>query len=213
VASHQVVLPPELYWKPPKAPAAFPIPPEVLAKARVDDQPALQDFATLAESYAFAFKADPNSAETKQLKAQLEAANAKLTRLVSKADVMAARHLHQLAESGTPRSWSDLQALAAAEHSRWLHPTQVYDMLALLLLFVLLSEMYKRKSPPGTVLGWTMVLYPINRILQEAIRVDNPRDTFGLTISTFLSLVVLLAGIVLLLNLRGRPVETHAVSP
>ena len=51
------------------------------------------------------------------------------------------------------------------------------------------------------VVAWTMVLYPISRFTQELIRADSPRDVGGLTISQFLSLVVLLLGVVFLVLL------------
>lgn len=201
---HQrLTLPAELYWQPPHATEVSPIPPDVIAAAQADD-PSLQEFATAAEVYANARKAAPDSEETRRLQAAFEAAGAKFGRRASAIDIMAWRHLRKLGERGTPHTWAEIRSLAAAQHSHWLHPAQVYDCVALVLLFLLLSEIYRRRPRAGEVTAWTMILYPINRILQESIRADNPKDTFGLTISTFLSAVILLGGVAMLLYIRGR---------
>jgi phosphatidylglycerol:prolipoprotein diacylglycerol transferase len=200
-------LPPELYWQPPKSAERSPIPPDVLARARVDEQPELVPYAMLAARAGQAKSADPDGAEYRRLEAELRAAGARLGQQPTLMEVLAARHLGQLAEQGMPRKWADLRALASAQHSRWLHPTQIYDAVTLFLLFIVLSEIDRRGYAPGMVVAWTMILYSINRVLQEAIRGDNPRDVFGLTVSTFLSLVVLVAGVILAIALARRTVR------
>jgi phosphatidylglycerol:prolipoprotein diacylglycerol transferase len=201
---HRVDFPPELMWRVPGVPVPIPITPGALDNARPDNSARLQEVVTLGEEYARAQSINPDGSDAQRLKQKLQEAGRGLRTI----DVLAARHLRNLATNGTPRSWADLRARAATMHSRWVHPSQVYDAVALLLLFGLLSVIYRR-GRTGEVVAWTMVLYPINRVLQEAIRGDNPHDTFGLTISTFISLVVLVAGLGMLIWLAIRkPVRT-----
>ncbi|MHC4695132.1 MAG: prolipoprotein diacylglyceryl transferase family protein, partial [Planctomycetota bacterium] len=47
----------------------------------------------------------------------------------------------------------------------------------------------------GVVIGLVFVLYPIGRVLLELIRVDNPHDTLGLTVSQFVALGMFVAGL------------------
>lgn len=74
------------------------------------------------------------------------------------------------------------------------HPVQVYSAInALLLCLVLIAtEPYLRRR--GAVLALTLSVYPVVRIIEEMIRVDEPAQ-FGtaLTISQWISLGVLIA--------------------
>ncbi len=53
--------------------------------------------------------------------------------------------------------------------------------------------------------------YPLTRLILENIRVDNPTDTFGLTVSSALSLAMVLVGAALLVWFRRLPeISPHA---
>ena len=97
-----------------------------------------------------------------------------------------------------------MRKLADSQKSLWVHPTQIYDAVALALMFVLLSVVFFRSSKPGLVVVWAMVLYPVNRVIQEFIRGDNPHDVFGFTISQFISATIFVTGIILLVVLSKR---------
>jgi phosphatidylglycerol:prolipoprotein diacylglycerol transferase len=104
---------------------------------------------------------------------------------------------------------ADLRAAAAAQRTQWVHPTQIYDAVGLLLMFFVLSAILHRRRRHGLVIAWTMLLYPASRFVQEMLRGDNPHDVVGLTISQFLSLIVFAAGLLyMLVLLKYLPVQS-----
>lgn len=200
-------VPAALLWHPPRSEQPFPIPAEVLNHFDVDNQPELEAFVLAAERAQAAQKADPEGAEARKLKSEFELAGRTLGRKAAPAEVYAVLHLRDLRDKGTPHTWAELRTLAAGERSPWVHPAQLYDAIACALIFLVLSAIFYRRRRSGMVVAWGMILYGINRPLQEIIRGDNPRDTFGLTISQFMSLAILAGGIVLVVLLlrRDRP--------
>jgi phosphatidylglycerol:prolipoprotein diacylglycerol transferase len=90
---------------------------------------------------------------------------------------------------------SELRALAAGERSVPVHPTQLYASAAALALSVYLAWLFRRRSRDGVVVVSLFILYPIVRFVLEIIRADNPHDTFGLTISQFISVAMFTTGI------------------
>ena len=87
-------------------------------------------------------------------------------------------------------SVSELQRLAGQTRSQPVHPTQLYSVVHGFLLSGLLSAVFYRRKRHGVVVGLMFLLYPIARVVLEFIRVDNPHDTVGLTISQFISLLM-----------------------
>ena len=76
------------------------------------------------------------------------------------------------------------------------HPTQLYSAIdAALLCFVLLAfEPWRRWD--GQTLALLFTLHPIARFLVEAIRTDEPKKFWGMSISQVVSLLTLmLAGV------------------
>lgn len=209
---HLLEVPGELLWQPPKAPEPIPIPREVLAGYDIDNDPTLAAWAEKEAALNAARAADPPDPGVAGLEKEVDALRRELSKRKTSDlfnELAAARHLYRLNQRAghTRVTWADLRRLAAGQHSRWVHPAQVYDAVALVLLFLVLSAIFERKPRPGTVLAWGMILYPVDRILQEMIRTDNPHDTFHLTISQFISGLVLVAGAalaVVLWSTRGR---------
>jgi phosphatidylglycerol:prolipoprotein diacylglycerol transferase len=85
------------------------------------------------------------------------------------------------------------------------HPTQIYASITAFLISVLLGMYYWRRKRDGMVIAWLFVLYPISRFLEEAIRTDNPIDTFGFTISQGISLAAIPLAILFMILLRFLP--------
>jgi phosphatidylglycerol:prolipoprotein diacylglycerol transferase len=91
----------------------------------------------------------------------------------------------------------------------YLHPTQLYESFAMLLVFVFLLWLHKRKRFSGQVILAYALLYSIIRFAIEFVRDDPRGDVFGLTsltglsTSQMISLVVGIAALVLLI-LRRR---------
>ena len=89
----------------------------------------------------------------------------------------------------------------------YLHPTQLYESFAMLLVFVFLLWLHKRKRFSGQVILAYALLYSIIRFAIEFVRDDPRGDVFGLTSLTGLStsqLISLVVGIVALILLIRR---------
>jgi phosphatidylglycerol:prolipoprotein diacylglycerol transferase len=86
------------------------------------------------------------------------------------------------------------------------HPTQLYAAMTAALLFFLLWAYYPFRRRDGELFAVLLTLYPIARILEEAIRTDEP-GRFGtpLTISQWVSVLLLAVMAALWVFLRRRP--------
>jgi len=94
-----------------------------------------------------------------------------------------------------------------------IHPTQLYESFAALVIFFFLLRLHKRKRFSGQVILFYAVLYSITRFLIEFVRDDPRGDIAGLTTLTGLStsqLISLIIGIggLLLLIVRWRRAST-----
>jgi len=96
-----------------------------------------------------------------------------------------------------------------------LHPTQLYESFAMLLVFLFLFWLHKRKRFDGQVILFYAVLYSIIRFLIEFVRDDPRGDIMGLTSMTGLStsqIISVLIGIgaLIILITRWRKAATTA---
>jgi phosphatidylglycerol:prolipoprotein diacylglycerol transferase len=97
----------------------------------------------------------------------------------------------------------------------YLHPTQLYESFAMLIVFLFLLWMHKRKRFSGQVILLYALLYSIVRFAIEFVRDDPRGDIFGLTTLTglstsqMISLVVGIASAVLLI-IRWRRANATA---
>lgn len=69
----------------------------------------------------------------------------------------------------------------------YLHPTQLYESFAMLLVFFFLLWLHKHRRFSGQVILFYAVLYPVIRFSIEFLRDDPRGDIFGLTTLTGLS--------------------------
>ncbi len=95
-------------------------------------------------------------------------------------------------------SVSELQHLADHAAGIPVHPTQLYSSIHAFLLSALLSAVFYRRRRHGVVIGLLFLMYPIARGMIEGIRVDNPHDSAGMTVSQFISLVMFISAAVYL---------------
>ena len=92
----------------------------------------------------------------------------------------------------------------------YLHPTQLYESFAMLLVFFFLLWLHKRKRFSGQVILAYAVAYSVIRFAIEFVRDDPRGDVFGLTsltglsTSQMISLVIGIAALVLLIVRRRR---------
>jgi phosphatidylglycerol:prolipoprotein diacylglycerol transferase len=91
----------------------------------------------------------------------------------------------------------------------YLHPTQLYESFAMLLVFFFLLWLHKHRRFSGQVILFYALLYSLIRFGIEFLRDDPRGDVFGLTTLTGLSTsqiigIVVGAGALLLLIMRWR---------
>jgi phosphatidylglycerol:prolipoprotein diacylglycerol transferase len=100
-----------------------------------------------------------------------------------------------------------------------LHPTQLYESFAMLLVFVVLLWLHKRKRFDGQVILAYAVLYSVIRFAIEFVRDDPRGDVFGLTsltglsTSQLISLVIGIAALILLIVRRRRAQPVNLENP
>lgn len=86
-----------------------------------------------------------------------------------------------------------------------LHPTQLYDAGAELLIMVLLLATERRGRPfAGRTFWLYILLYAISRFIIEIYRGDERGAFFGMSTSQFISVVLVPLAVVMLIWLRNR---------
>jgi len=100
-----------------------------------------------------------------------------------------------------------------------LHPTQLYESFAMLLVFVFLLWLHKRKRFDGQVILAYALLYSAIRFAIEFVRDDPRGDVFGLTsltglsTSQLISLVIGIWALILLIRRRRRANSVNLENP
>ena len=101
---------------------------------------------------------------------------------------------------------------------RHLHPTQLYESFAMLIVFFGLIWLHRRRRFDGQLILLYGVLYALVRFLVEFVRDDPRGDIFGLTTLTglstsqMLSLLVGIAALVILVLRWRRALRTSEVA-
>jgi phosphatidylglycerol:prolipoprotein diacylglycerol transferase len=92
-----------------------------------------------------------------------------------------------------------------AARSLSVHPAQLYAALDGLLLLGLLTWFFPRRRRDGEVMALLMVTYPVSRFAIECLRGDEPALLAGMTLSQWISVVLLAAGALFWASLLRRP--------
>jgi len=101
----------------------------------------------------------------------------------------------------------------------YLHPTQLYESFAMLLVFFFLLWLHKRKRFDGQVILAYALLYSVIRFAIEFVRDDPRGDVFGLTsltglsTSQLISLVIGVWALILLIRRRRRANSVNLENP
>lgn len=85
-----------------------------------------------------------------------------------------------------------------------LHPTQLYESAAEMLIFGVLYSRYGKQHSPGAIIGLYLVLYPIARFLIEFVRAHQQAYPFGGPLSPTQWIAVGLVGLGVWLMTRSR---------
>jgi len=89
------------------------------------------------------------------------------------------------------------------------HPTPIYEFIQSLVIFGILWSLRKKTHPDGTIFWLYLILSGVARFTVEFWRV-NPPIAFGLSEAQWFSLVLVLAGFVLLYLQPGEKVRRPA---
>ena len=81
------------------------------------------------------------------------------------------------------------------------HPTQIYEAIGHLIIFLLLLTIWKKNSRKGLVFYSFIIMYTIFRFFMEFLREDTP-FLLGLTITQLLIIPILIISIILMKNLK-----------
>jgi prolipoprotein diacylglyceryltransferase len=102
-----------------------------------------------------------------------------------------------------PEGAQQTKQLDYAPRSIGLHPTQLYETVSMVLLFLLLTAFYPFRRHDGEVMALLMCCYGVHRFLNEMLR-DDPRP---LGFERYSSVFLFAAGVVLWLVLLSKPVQ------
>ena len=93
-----------------------------------------------------------------------------------------------------------------------LHPAQLYESFATLVIFAFLLFLHRRKRFPGQVFVLYLITYGVARFILEFFRGDPDRGFVFAWVSTsqFVSLLIVPVGFVLYWHLRNRRQKKRA---
>lgn len=109
------------------------------------------------------------------------------------------------------RLGADVPASVPADALLAVHPTQLYESAAALLIFLVCWRLFGRRLTPGLTAATFAVLLGLERFVVEFIRVKDDRWLHGLTTAQLISLVLIVAGGVVCTRLR--PAARRSESP
>jgi phosphatidylglycerol:prolipoprotein diacylglycerol transferase len=123
------------------------------------------------------------------------------------------RQFPSRADPDRPTTVSELEDLAHHHRSVLVHPAQIYAVINAFLLSWLLLEIANHRKRHGVVFATMIMIYPLTRIILEYVRVDNPHDSVGLTISQAVSVGMFLFGLAYMVYLYKSPVRSPKAVP
>jgi phosphatidylglycerol:prolipoprotein diacylglycerol transferase len=98
-----------------------------------------------------------------------------------------------------------------ADHSLWLHPTQLYSTIDGLVILLLLSAYFPIRKRDGEVMGLLMLTYPMTRFFVEHLRNDEGVVAgTGMTISQLISVGIFAGGLIYWFALSRMPLGRYA---
>ncbi|MCZ6635091.1 MAG: prolipoprotein diacylglyceryl transferase [bacterium] len=93
----------------------------------------------------------------------------------------------------------------------YVHPTPLYEMLQMVILFAILWSLRKRLHPPGLLFALYLILAGLSLFSEEFVR-RTPEVALGLTVHQWVSLALMGIGILLIIRLKRaqEPAEQKA---
>src|SRR5207253_750059 len=84
------------------------------------------------------------------------------------------------------------------------HPTQLYESAASIVIFLVLLALSRRPHPKGRIFGLFLILMGIERFLVEIVRAKDDRFLGPFTIAQLISAIALIVGVFLLVQNLSR---------
>jgi phosphatidylglycerol---prolipoprotein diacylglyceryl transferase len=108
-----------------------------------------------------------------------------------------AGNLHQLFGVPVPQGIDPSTVMAV-------HPTQLYEVAAMLIAFAILWSLRKRGFPVGWLFGLYLIFAGVERFLVEIVRAKDDRFLGPFTIAQLTSVILVVIGLVLITIWRNR---------
>jgi phosphatidylglycerol:prolipoprotein diacylglycerol transferase len=105
------------------------------------------------------------------------------------------------------RQGKEVELPAFRPRTLGLYPTQVFESISMVLLFLLLTAYYPFRRHDGEVFLLFLTLYPVHRFLNEMLRNDTEPVALGMTLSQNGSLLILAVALVLWVRVLRRPAQ------
>jgi phosphatidylglycerol:prolipoprotein diacylglycerol transferase len=90
------------------------------------------------------------------------------------------------------------------------HPTQMYEALGCVAIFLILRVLYRKGTPTGLIVGLYMLFYGMLRYTTEFFRGDSAHPLLGLTVSQLVAVGLMVAGLAVLVWLRSHGQTSEA---
>ncbi|HEY7535144.1 MAG TPA: prolipoprotein diacylglyceryl transferase [Thermodesulfobacteriota bacterium] len=105
---------------------------------------------------------------------------------------------------GTPTNlpWAMSFPNGSPPTNEMVHPTQIYEMLAMFGIFIYVWKIRKKDMPAGWLSGVILILTGLERILVEFVRNTSPSFIPGLSVAQLISIGMVIVGLLKLLQLR-----------
>ncbi|HEX8152945.1 MAG TPA: prolipoprotein diacylglyceryl transferase family protein, partial [Thermoanaerobaculia bacterium] len=87
------------------------------------------------------------------------------------------------------------------------HPTQLYEVAAALVMFVILLRLDRRPHKKGLAWALFLIMLGVERFFVEFLRAKDDRFFGPFTVAQLISVILIIAGIVLLARPRQRVVQ------
>jgi phosphatidylglycerol:prolipoprotein diacylglycerol transferase len=84
------------------------------------------------------------------------------------------------------------------------HPTQLYEVAAMLVAFAILWSLRKRGWPVGWLFGLYLIFAGIERFLVEIVRAKDDRFLGPFTLAQLTSVILVIIGVLLISIWRNR---------
>lgn len=85
------------------------------------------------------------------------------------------------------------------------HPTQVYEVILMGLIFFVLWKLRKRNTPDGWLFSILIILAGIERFLIEFIRSTTPSPIPDLSVAQLIAIGLIVIGILKIISIKNKP--------